>query len=542
MPAEWTLTWENNPPVCVDQNDITQDLSVPWVQAFDLEPLSSSNNSVQFTCYLNDPTHPDFNSGNVSPQFALDDALPASLWVASFAPIPSGGTTTLNVYDTSLNNVATMPAISISQGGTGATFSYPSGGASAPLPAGAYITAITNQIGTNPTTINGMEPFYIGHNDTSFTGAYGVAVANPGETYRIVSFEVEGGHLCGTEKISTGTVGGTTIPLVTLLTQSALAIGTASKTVAVGASPTVVVAFHNVTTTVSTPAEICGNYGAGTTYTYTGAQSALVVNTGSNSVSIVDVGQESLPTGTVAVGNQPVAAVINSAETMAYVANYADGTVSEINLNTVAATRTLSVMSHPAALAFDSSGNLWVGGQGAVAQVSIPNWSVTSSFSVDGTVNSMSYDAASGVLVQTILQNGSASNRSDGSTMSAHVSYSAAPQVSYSVQNLFNTSTGASSPAQTVGDNAPYSQSSVSPYIAFPAQVVSNPPVYTSSNGDLTATVVGTSFTVSVVGTGKTLIQGTLPYPARGIALAPAMLYFTMPDTNSLVSLPISVP
>jgi YVTN family beta-propeller protein len=227
---------------------------------------------------------------------------------------------------------------------------------------------------------------------------------------------------------------------------------------------------------------------------------------------------------------------------MAYIANYADGTISEVNLSTLAVTRTLAVMTHPASVAFDSSGNLWVGGQGSVDNVNISSWTITSSTAVDGTVNGMSYDAGSGVLLQTILQNGSSIAPSDGATANALVNYSNSSQVSYTTQNTFNTSTGASTISPYFGDNASYNLSSAAYYLAFPAQTAFTPPIYSSSNGDITATVSGTNFIVSVVSSGAILIQGSLPYPARGVALVSNMVYFTMPDTNSLISLPITLP
>jgi hypothetical protein len=92
-----------------------------------------------------------------------------------------------------------------------------------------------------------------------------------------------------------------------------------------------------------------------------------------------------------------------------------------------------------------------------------------------------------------------------------------------------------------MGDNAAYAQSSIAPYLAFPGQLAFVPPIYSATNGDITATVNGTSFTVSIVGTGKILIQGTLPYPARSVAMTSSEIFFTMPDSNSLVTLPISI-
>jgi YVTN family beta-propeller protein len=344
--------------------------------------------------------------------------------------------------------------------------------------------------------------------------------------------------LCEDTKTSTSSIG-TPLPLVTLLTQGELAVGTSARLIPVGVSPTVVIPFNDaVHVTTSGSITACTH----SITVYSGAQSALVVNTGSNSVQVVQIGQYAYPTGTVSVGNQPVAAAINSAETMAYVANYADNTVSEVNLSTLQQTRIIGVMTHPASLTFDASGNLWVGGQGAVDSINIGSWTVASSTAVNGTVNGMSYDAAEGALIQTTLQNGTTAAPSNSSTAANPIAYTSAPQVSYTTQTSFNVATGSVTTTSVLGDNAAYSLSTAAAYLAYPGQTAFSPPIYSSSNGDITATVTGTSFTVSTVATGSILIQGTLPYPARGVALTNNMVYFTMPDTNSLVSLPIQVP
>jgi YVTN family beta-propeller protein len=84
-----------------------------------------------------------------------------------------------------------------------------------------------------------------------------------------------------------------------------------------------------------------------------------------------------------------VAAAISPDETKAYIANYGDGTVSEIDLVNVQKTRTIAVMSHPASVTFDSNENLWVGGQGGVMKVNVSGWFVASSRGGSGKLNSL---------------------------------------------------------------------------------------------------------------------------------------------------------
>jgi hypothetical protein len=126
--------------------------------------------------------------------------------------------------------------------------------------------------------------------------------------------------------------------------------------------------------------------------------------------------------------------------------------------------------------------------------------------------------------------------------MADAVAYSSAGGVSYSTTALINVATGNSATSSIVADTAPYAQSSLAGTLAFPGQTAFNPPIYTSSSGDLIATANGNTFTVSVLATGKVLVGGTTPHPIRGVKLTSTMLYLTMPESNSLVTLPMQLP
>jgi hypothetical protein len=385
-----------------------------------------------------------------------------------------------------------------------------------------------------------MEPIYIAHDDTSYTSAFGVAVANPKYTtiYSGAPDTYGDGTCAGQYYSHTYISGGDQIPLVTLPTLGKLALGSASQTVSVGSNPTVVVPYNDQTVSTNTQIDQCNfEYDE-----YTGAQSALVVNTGSNTVSLVSIGSYNYPSGTVNVGTSPVAAVIDPSESLAYIANYGDSTISEVDLGNVHLTRTLGVMTHPTSVAFDSNGNLWVGGQGNLQMIDRTNWAVWTTFPIDGTVTGMSYDTAQGAFVSAVLKNGTASSPSSGLTLHNAVAFSTSGGVSYSTTSLVNVATGNSTTSSIAADTAPYAQSSMASYLAFPGQTAFNPPIYTSSSGDLIATANGDTFTVSVLSTGKVLVSGTTPHPIRGIALTPTKLYLTMPESNSLVTLPIQLP
>jgi hypothetical protein len=544
MPAYWTVEW-SHPPYCYDQSAAPYPpLANPYVQTYDFEPSSASalGMFVKLNCYTNTPLNPGFIASNVSPQFVLDDAIPATIQVAAFSPIQSGPSlTNLRVFATDFSNPAIVTATSIGANSMSATFPYPTQSNGLSLPAGAYITSMTTDPASGQQTTNGMEPFYIGHDDTSFTSAFGVAIANPKVVKTIYKYVKSPGG-CLEQQPAVEPAGGTPLPLVTLFSQNSLAVGSTSRLLPVGLNPTVVIPFNDqsYTTLVGGGSPCSGEI----VTQYTGAQTALVVNTGGNSISIVNIGYSTqYPTGSVSVGNQPVAAAINSSETMAYIANYVDGTVSEVNLSNLTQTRTIPVMLHPSTLTFDSNGNLWVGGQGSVMNIDIGNWSIASTSPVDGTVNGSSYDPQTGVLIQSVLRNGNSASPVEGGTEAAQVNFSTSPGTSYATQTLFNVASGTQTSTSTFsGDNNTYSQSPIASQLAFPAQTAFTPPIYTATAGDVTATVSGTSFVVFVIGTGEILVQGTLPYPARGVAMTSNMLYVTMPDSNSLVSLPMQLP
>jgi YVTN family beta-propeller protein len=550
MPAYWDFAWQH-PSYCIDTSAPPYPLLANPATYTDLVELPTekvfftpANPQRNFYCYINSPANPDFAPAEVSPQIALDNALPPTIQVHAFSPISAAANiTNLRLFSMSLTNPANVTAESVASDGSSAVFPYPTAVNGAALPAGPYIATITTDPVGEPQTTNGMEAIYIAHNDTSYTSAFGVDVAVPEETITTVTFSEQ---LIGNKiqaclpTTTTTTTGGSSLPLVTLPQLGELAVGNSSNTITVGTHPTVVIAYNGQTVSSTTTTSGCAT-GAKKT-TYTGAQSALVVNTGSNSVSLVNVGQYKYPSGTVSVGTQPVAAVINPAGTLAYIANYASGTISEISLSGVAVTRTLSVGTHPTSLAFDSAGNLWVGGQGYLQSVDITTWAIGTTYAVDGTLNGISYDTASGEIVGALLQNGTASSPSKGSTEAEAIAFSKSGGVSYSTTGIVSLTSGSTTTSTIASDTETYSLSSLATGLAYPAQTAFNPPIYTSSNGDIIASANGTSFTVTALSTGSVLISGTTPYPIRGVKLTSTMLYLTMPDSNSLVSLPMLLP
>lgn len=543
MPAYWNFEWEH-PPYCVDPSTPPYGpLPNPYdlVNQVELPSLSAYTNPVQgFNCFINSPANPDFDPTEVTPQVVLDDALPSTIQVHAFSPISAVASVThLRLFSMSLTNPANVTAISVATDGSNAVFPYPRSSSGSSLPAGPYLTTITTDPQGEAQTTNGMEPIYIAHDDTSYTSAFGVDVAVPAEHVTTIQHSGNQYGPCEQVTVTQSNYGGSTLPLVTLPAIGELAVGSSSNTIPVGLNPTVVLAYNSMNISNTQVTDSCGSE---IITNYSGAQSALVVNTGSNSVSLLNIGQYSYPSGTVTVGTSPVAAVINPAGTFAYVANYGSGTISEVSLQNARLNRTLSVMQHPTSAAFDYNGNLWVGGQGYLQLISTTSWSVSSTFYIDGTVTGMTYDTAQGAFVATVLKNGRASSPVSGQTMSAAVAFSPVQGSSYSTTSLVNVASGNSSSSTITGDASPYAGSSIANLLAFPGQTAFNPPVYSSASGDIVATANGTTFTVSALASGKVLISGSTPHPIRGVRLTSTMLYLTMSESNSLVTLPLQLP
>ena len=153
----------------------------------------------------------------------------------------------------------------------------------------------------------------------------------------------------GGQCITTNTIA--PLPLVTLRSSSQLFYN--GLTIAVGAQPAAVKAYHYVTTG-------SGGRGGGRGAKY--PTNAVVTNYGSNTVCIVDLVHGSL-VQTISVGTEPTAIVLKSDETKAYVANFGSANISEIDLTANTQTRIMAVGGQPAALSMDASGTaLWVGG------------------------------------------------------------------------------------------------------------------------------------------------------------------------------------
>ena len=539
-PANWTTTWAWGQS-CFDPNHAGVVDQSPQTLNFVVSNQATPTSAQLITniCYAGPITDPTPTS--VGPQVVLDTSFPSSFSVTANTPITTAAASTyLEVFDTTASSVINEPASTIASNQGSATFPYPVTITGAPLPYGAYVGVIASISASGSQTVYGMQPFFVAHNDTTWPEAFGVAWGN--NSYRSQSCVY--GHSRTDQCSGTPTCTNTSstlsdFPVVTLPGKNQVAIGSSSNVITVGSNPTAI-ATYGVSSTSQT--NVCGNPLSSTIYV--GPPNAIVVNTGSNSVSLIALNSVMAgPTGTVSVGNTPVAVAVAGAN-FAYVANWTDGTVSEINLKTVTQSRVLAVGTHPSSLWYDApTGSLWVGGQGAMTKVSISSWGVTETIPVDGTVTSLILDSASGNLYHTLLQNGSASTPTKNGTMAHALVYSSSAGASYSALGRYTVSSGIEAVQPPGTDNSVYMNSPVAANLAFPGQLSFLPPSRTSSsNGAFIATVVGTNYSIIQASNGNVVVSGTMPSAIRSTAMASGTLYLTLPDSNSLVSIPFTIP
>jgi YVTN family beta-propeller protein len=176
--------------------------------------------------------------------------------------------------------------------------------------------------------------------------------------------------------IDTDNVTYNTYPVISLYASNQVLVN--GTPVNVGANPTAVTTYEYATDSSGTVP--CGGYKDDSR---NGDMRAIVANSGSNSVSILNVVSPSV-LYTVPVGRQPVALVANASGSTAYVANYVDGTVTPVNLNSGTAGSPVAVGGNPTSVALTSARVLWVGGVGFLTEINTANMSVVGTQPVYG--------------------------------------------------------------------------------------------------------------------------------------------------------------
>ncbi len=131
--------------------------------------------SYPIACTFYDQCGP-YGTVNQNQQFSLDTNLPSSLTVKASSPLSTAyGSPMLLIYNRTGTSVAQSNAISIAGDGVTATFPFPST-SSGPLTEDMYGTAIVNTNSDGSQHYAGGTGFFaIGHYDTTYPSAYGVA-------------------------------------------------------------------------------------------------------------------------------------------------------------------------------------------------------------------------------------------------------------------------------------------------------------------------------------------------------------------------------
>lgn len=476
------------------------------------------------TLFVGDPVNPNGGGplnmlGNCSVNtatsfFELSGSLPAHLTIPGSGLNTKFGPPRLELNSIKANGlVSATQALSVTSDGSSATFNFPVNSTGKTLGSGLYVYQLQQQTGSGIYTTVAADALTIGTAST-LTAPYGVAAINRSihnESCNVVKV----GTLTEPRCIITDTAG--IIPLVTLLNSAELSYS--GTNIAVGSQPTAVAAYDTTQTTTGTPG--CGpDLGISCSSTTTTQPSrALVANAGSNTVSVVNLLNRAVSV-TINVGSQPVAILIDKSGTHAYIANLASNTVSQIDLSSNTVSGMVAVGSMPTSLAMDPSGSaFWVGGLNYISKVNISNLSVSSTFTVNGQVTSLSISSGQNAFIYTVVS---------GSTFRGeHAALtSGAPVADYAISMPVA--------AASVMSNATSS--------SLPSWLNIGGPLVSASYGNRYI-VEGTpsGFAVLDLKVGKVMMQGTTSAPIVGIAVdaQQGTAFATETSTNTLLSIPL---
>ncbi|GEM_PF-3091974 len=454
------------------------------------------------------------------PQFSLASSLPLALTVVASGFSTVNGPPFLNLYGRDELFISSTLANTVPPNGTSATFPFPKQASGIPLGPGVYGFNVWNPDPTVQPQFLGGGFLSVGAQDTSQSTPFAIDAVDV--TVQVVNCTpppCTPRTICTAALCRTSTKK-TAYPVLTLASTGQVYFQ--GRSIFVGSRPVALKAYkvqHLVTD--STP---------DLTVITTQPTRALVANYSSNSVSVVDL-VNFATLADILVGVQPAAVMIRPDETKAYVANYGSATLSEVDLGTLSQSRVANVGPLPSALAMDSGGTaLWVGGQGYISKIDLVSLGILARIPVDGLVTSLAVSAQQNEIVYTLVSNPS---------FSAPGQFVVGSKSTFAVQEL-NIGTG------TVKGS--YAAASAGGY-----QLVLSDPVLPASllaSGALVSANYGNSIAVAGTPTGfvlldlvnhRQIMQGSTPSPVRGIATNPSqgILYFTAPDSNSLITIPL---
>jgi len=490
--ANWTLQGQFNPP-CY-QTYPTETVVYQLTVSAD---VTTAHHDASFECATETE-----DAAYVSPGFLLSTAMPSAITVqASAQPVSTGsGSPTLYVYNRTGDTATTLTASSF----TSANATFPATALKS-LAADMYGVAMVNVGSSAGLNFLGHGWMSIGQDDQTYPAAFGVDAIHFAEAGTIC-YSLTGPKSSRCSSVNTVL----NYPIATLY--NAGQIKANGGTTAVGTHPTVI-RVYNVKTTTRTDS-------FGGVLHITEPQNALVVNTGSNSVSIINLAAGTV-TATIAVGSQPVDARISADNSTAYVVNYESGTISKINLSTNTVSATANIGSNPTALDLNASGSPVVGGNGYIVTLNPSSLAVQSTQQVSGSVIALAVSQAQNQVV-TSTTSGS------GTGQTAALATRSIP-------------TNAQLLSSNSGTTQPYLQSSISSSLAYPSQLGTGILVSPVLNNSLAAVATPTGFVITDLETNAIMLTGTTPHAVRGMAIdvTNGYFYFTMPDSNSVVTVPI---
>lgn len=465
-----------------------------------------------------------YTTGDVLPastRFAVVGNFPSSITLGGSVPFTTQyGMPIMYVYGGTGSLVATEYATSVSSGGAEATFPFPSG-----LSEDGYAIAVMNQTSASPGSIPaGVNLLSIAKSTTIAGNPFGVSVgALTNNTDTCISYTLEG----RTVTTCTSGSGYETLPIVSLYSTNQVLIG--STAVDVGSNPTAVAAYS----APSVPRKVSGD-DVTTTILSSGETRAVVANSGSNSVSVLDIVNDALFYN-VTVGNQPVALAVSSDGSTAYVANYKDSTVTKVNLAAGTATTTVAVGGKPTSVALSSSGILWVGGVGSLTEINASTMTVEGTEAISNkTVVALGYsDTRSEVVATTVDGSGNVyADEISPSTFKAGGTY--APVASNEVSAV-----GTHLDSDTEAEVRSYTATLASTQLINTNQVGAPPLVVQDNWAVVSATPTG--FTITDIAGHQVLVSQTTSSPVTAIAVDPNLnvVYLTMPDSNTLLTVPL---
>jgi YVTN family beta-propeller protein len=468
---------------------------------------------------------------NASTRFAVQDATPGTLTLssaqASFSTVY--GMPALQLYNADSSIAAFVRASSVAGDGSSATFPFPTQPSGAGLPAGLYGETVLNANGNGGYDYADFNFVSIAAHQT-LNKPFGVAASwnNSSYSYSYTEDIYNDGTCAGPTYSEQGS-NSSQFPVVSLYSQNAVVVGTA--TISVGINPTTVLAYADVRTTDFEDTHCQYGGGRETSSSTTDALTrAIVANSGSNSVSILDIVND-VVLATVPVGQIPTGIALSPDQSKAYVANYGDGTVSKVDLNAMSVISTAAVGGHPTTVVTTNDGSVWVGGNGYIAKLS-------ASLTIVGTYNTSGKAVLSMQISNSMRELAAMMADANGNVFLDEVNTSSTVQNNSYVTNASNmiSSLGTYSNAQNQSTRA-YAMVEVdSPVVAQTAN-----PTLVVNDGWAAISATPTGFVVTDLSGHTVLMQATTPGPVTSIAVDPYLhvAYVAIPDANLLLTVPM---